>query len=62
MAGIEHLADAVTTKVCVDAMAAHLEKKLRQEKKRTIEWVAGMMIVQTVAILTGTVGLVKLII
>jgi hypothetical protein len=31
------------------------------ESKSTIKWLAGMMVVQTVAILTGTVGLVKLL-
>jgi hypothetical protein len=33
---------------------------IHMEGKSTIKWVGGMMVVQTVAILTGTVGLVKL--
>ena len=33
---------------------------IHMESKGTIKWVAGMMVVQTAAILTGTVGLVKL--
>jgi hypothetical protein len=31
------------------------------ESTSTIKWIASMMVVQTVAILTGTVGLVKLL-
>jgi hypothetical protein len=44
----------------VDRASERLEKMIHMESKSTIKWVAGMMVVQTVAILTGTVGLVKL--
>jgi hypothetical protein len=44
----------------VDRASERLEKLIHMESKSTIKWVAGMMVVQTVAILTGTVGLVKL--
>jgi hypothetical protein len=45
----------------VDRASERLEKMIHLESKSTIKWVAGMMVVQTVAILTGTVGLVKLL-
>lgn len=48
--------------LAIDRASERLEKRIHEESKSTIKWVAGMMIVQTVAILTGTVGLVKLII
>lgn len=44
----------------VDRASERLAKMIHVESKSTIKWVAGMMVVQTVAILTGTVGLVKL--
>jgi hypothetical protein len=44
----------------VDRASERLEKMIHAESKSTIKWVAGMMVVQTVVILTGTVGLVKL--
>jgi hypothetical protein len=44
----------------VDRASERLEKMIHMEGKSTIKWVGGMMVVQTVAILTGTVGLVKL--
>lgn len=44
----------------VERASERLEKTIHIKGKSTIKWVAGMMIVQTVAILTGTVGLVKL--
>jgi hypothetical protein len=44
----------------VDRASERLKKMIHMESKSTIKWVAGMMVVQTVAILTGTVGLVKL--
>jgi hypothetical protein len=45
----------------VDRASERLEKMIHVESKSTVKWVAGMMVVQTVAILTGTVGLVKLL-
>jgi hypothetical protein len=44
----------------VDRASERLEKMIHMESKSTIKSVAGMMVVQTVAILTGRVGLVKL--
>jgi hypothetical protein len=44
----------------VDRASERLEKLIHMESKSTVKWVAGMMVLQTVAILTGTVGLVKL--
>jgi hypothetical protein len=46
--------------LAVDRASERLEKIIHMESKSTIKWVAGMMVVRTVAILTGTVGLVKL--
>ena len=61
----EQVIDTLATKeyvtLAIDRASERLEKKLHQEIESTIKWVAGMMIVQTVAILTGTVGLVKLV-
>ena len=45
----------------VDRASERFEKMIHLESKSTIKWVAGMMVVQTVAILTGTVGLAKLL-
>lgn len=45
--------------LAIDRASERLESMIHQESKSTIKWVAGMMVVQTVAILTGTVGLVK---
>jgi two-component SAPR family response regulator len=45
----------------VDRASERVEKMIHLESKTTIKCVAGMMVVQTVAILTGTVGLVKLL-
>jgi hypothetical protein len=45
----------------VDRASERLEKMIHLESKSTIKWMAGMLVVQTVAILTGTVGLVKLL-
>jgi hypothetical protein len=45
----------------VDRASERLEKMIHVESKSTVKWVAGMMVVQTVAILSGTVGLVKLL-
>ena len=44
----------------VDRASERLENMIHVEGKSTIKRVAGMMVVQTVAILTGTIGLVKL--
>jgi hypothetical protein len=64
----EVLHDEVTAQIAtkehvdlvVDRASERLEKMIHMDSKSTIKWVAGMMVVQTVAILTGTVGLVKL--
>jgi excinuclease UvrABC ATPase subunit len=64
----EVLHDEVTAQIAtkehvdlvVDRASERLEKMIHVEGKSTIKWVAGMMVVQTAAILTGTVGLVKL--
>jgi hypothetical protein len=41
---------------------AERSRRLGQEGNRaTIKWIGGMMIVQTVAMLTGTFGLIKLL-
>lgn len=61
----DQIIDTLATKeyvtLAIDRASERLEKKIHQEIKSTIKWIAGMMVVQTVAILTGTVGLVKLI-
>ena len=61
----DELTEQIATKehvdLVVDRASERLEKMIHLESKSTIKWVAGMMVVQTVAILTGTVGLVKLL-
>jgi hypothetical protein len=61
----DEIAEQVATKehvdLVVDRASERLGKMIHLESKGTIKWVAGMMVVQTVAILTGTVGLVKLL-
>ena len=60
-AGTEQIATKEHVNLVVDRASERLEKMIHLESKSTIKWVAGMMVVQPVAILTGTVGLVKLI-
>ena len=57
----EQIATKDHVDLVVDRASERLEKMIHLESKSTIKWVAGMMVVQTVAILTGTVGLVKLL-
>ena len=57
----EQIATTEHVDLVVDRASERLEKMIHLESKSTIKWVAGMMVVQTVAILTGTVGLVKLL-
>ena len=57
----EQIATREHVDLVVDHASERLEKMIHLESKSTIKWMAGMMIVQTVAILTGTVGLVKLL-
>jgi hypothetical protein len=57
----EQIATREHVDLVVDRASERLEKMIYSESKSTIKWMAGMMIVQTVAILTGTVGLVKLL-
>jgi hypothetical protein len=61
----EEITEQVATKehvdLVIDRASERLEKIIHLETKSTIKWVAGMMVVQTVAILTGTVGLVRLL-
>ena len=61
----DELADQIGTKehvdFVVDRASERLEKMVHLESTSTIKWIASMMVVQTVAILTGTVGLVKLL-
>jgi hypothetical protein len=57
----EQIATREHVDLVVDRASERLEKMIHLESKSTIKWMAGMMIVQTVAILTGTVGLVKLL-
>jgi len=57
----EQIATKEHVDLVVDRASERLEKMIHLESKSTIKWVAGMMVVQTVAILTGTVGLVKLL-
>lgn len=45
--------------VVVGEASARLEKTIQQESKSTVKWVAGIIIVQTVALLTSVIGLVK---
>jgi hypothetical protein len=60
----DEIAEQIATKehvdLVIDRASERLEKMIHVESKSTVEWIAGMMVVQTVAILTGTVGLVKL--
>jgi hypothetical protein len=59
----DEVTEQIATKEHVDLVVSRaterLEKMLHVESKDTIKWIAGMMVVQTVAILTGT-GLVRL--
>ena len=57
----EQIATKEHVDLVVDRASERLEKMIHLESKSTIKWVAGMMVVQTVAILTGTVGLVRLL-
>ena len=57
----EQIATKEHVDLVVDRASERLEKMIHLESKSTIKWVAGMMVVQAVAILTGTVGLVKLL-
>ena len=57
----EQIATKEHVDLVVDRASERLEKMIHLESKSTIKWVAGMMVVQTVAILTGTVGLAKLL-
>ena len=58
--GFTHDQAAILAEVLHDRASERLEKMIHVESKSTVKWLAGMMVVQTVAILTGTVGLVKL--
>ena len=57
----EQIATREHVDLVVDRASERLEKMIHSESKSTIKWVAGMMVVQTDAILTGTVGLVKVL-
>jgi hypothetical protein len=57
----EQIATKEHVDLVIDRASERLEKMIHLESKSTIKWIAGMMVVQTVAILTGTVGLVKLL-
>jgi hypothetical protein len=57
----EQIATKEHVDLVIDRASERLEKMIHLESRSTIKWVAGMMVVQTVAILTGTVGLVKLL-
>lgn len=57
----EQIATREHVDLVVDRASERLEKMIHLESKSTIKWMTGMMIVQTVVILTGTVGLVKLL-
>ena len=57
----EQIATKEHVDLVIDRASERLEKMSHLESKSTIKGVAGMMVVQTVAILTGTVGLVKLL-
>jgi hypothetical protein len=57
----EQIATKEHVDLVIDRASERLEKMIHFESKSTIKGVAGMMVVQTVAILTGTVGLVKLL-
>jgi hypothetical protein len=57
----EQIATREHVDLVVDRASERLEKAIHLESKSTIKWVAGMMVVQTAAILSGTVGLVKLL-
>jgi len=56
----EQIATKEHVDLVVDRASERLEKMIHVESKSTMKWVAAMMVVQTVAILTETVGLVKL--
>jgi hypothetical protein len=58
---IEQIATKEDVDLVVDRATKRLEKMIHLESKSTIKWIAGVMVVQTVAILTGTVGLVRLL-
>ena len=57
----EQIATKQHVELVVDHASERLEKMIHLESKSTIKWAAGMMVVQTLAILTGTVGLMKLL-
>jgi hypothetical protein len=57
---VQKIATKEHVDLVVDRASERIEKMIHVESKSTIKWVGGMMVVQTVAILTGTVGLVKL--
>jgi hypothetical protein len=57
----EQIATKEHVDLVVDRASERLEKMVHLESTSTIKWIASMMVVQTVAILTGTVGLVKLL-
>jgi uncharacterized protein (DUF2336 family) len=56
----ERIATKEHVDLVVDRASERLEKMIHVESKSTVKWLAGMMVVQAVAILTGTVGPVKL--
>jgi hypothetical protein len=58
---IEQIATKEDVDLVVDRAIKRLEKMIHLKSKSTIKWIAGMMVVQTVAILTGTGGLVRLL-
>jgi hypothetical protein len=57
----EQIATREHVDLVVDRASERLGKTIHLRSKSTIKWVAGMMVVQMVAILSGTVGLVKLL-
>jgi hypothetical protein len=59
--GTQQTATKEHVDLVVDGASERLEKMIHVESKSTVKWVASMMVVQTVAILSGTVGLVKLL-
>ena len=59
----DEITEQIATKEHVDLVVDRASERLETEPSGETEhdqWVAGMMVVQTIAILTGTVGLVKL--
>ncbi len=52
----EQIATKEHVDLVVDRASERLEKMIHLESKGIVKWVAGMMVVQTVAILTGTVA------